>query len=405
MSQQPSPRKQLWWCNIHHVINDGYIASLSLLLPFIAADLGLSYTQSGLLKTVSHGAMSAAQLPAGFLAERLGEILLLGSGTAFFGLSYAGLLFAVSYPMALAAVFCAGVGGGAYHPVGTGLVADAFPAERSGSAIGTLNFFGDVGKVLFPVLTGFLLVEVGWRGSCGVLGGVGVVVGLLYMLAFRHQIVWHRRQRKAQKKEQSADKEENGGWRNLVQSWGIAQPRQFGLYAGIGSLDTAIRSGVMAFLGFLLVRQGVSEGEVGWCMSLTFLGGAMGKLLCGMPMQKLGAVKLILVTELMMVAGCWFLPELSGGWALYVFLPLFGFVLNGTSSIIYIGLVPTLAAERRSRGYALYYTLTFVAAAAAPFLFGLSGDWWGLDAVFYLAGGAMLIGLPLTVFLRAPQPL
>jgi MFS family permease len=111
------------------VINDGYIASLSLLLPFIVADLGLSYTQSGLLKTVSHGAMSAAQLPAGFLAERLGEILLLGSGTAFFGLSYAGLLFVVSYPMALAAVFFAGAGGGAYHPVGTGLVADAFPAE------------------------------------------------------------------------------------------------------------------------------------------------------------------------------------------------------------------------------------------------------------------------------------
>ncbi|MGY8825110.1 MAG: MFS transporter [Candidatus Latescibacterota bacterium] len=136
-------------------------------------------------------------------------------------------------------------------------------------------------------------------------------------------------------------------------------------------------------------------------MSLTFLGGAMGKLLCGMPMQKLGAVKLILVTELLMIAGCWFLPELSGGWSLYVFLPLFGFVLNGTSSIIYIGLVPTFAAERRSRGYALYYTMTFVAAAAAPLLFGLSGDWWGLDAVFYLAGGSMLVGLPLTVFLRA----
>ena len=58
----PSPNKQLWWCNLHHVINDGYIASLSLLLPFIAADLGLSYSQAGLLKTFSHGAISAAHL-------------------------------------------------------------------------------------------------------------------------------------------------------------------------------------------------------------------------------------------------------------------------------------------------------------------------------------------------------
>ena len=102
-AETPSPRKQLWWCNLHHIVNDGYIASIALLLPFMAADLGLSYSESGLIKTFSHGAISAAQLPAGFLAGRLGEILLLGSGTALFGLGYAGLLLAFSYPAALAA--------------------------------------------------------------------------------------------------------------------------------------------------------------------------------------------------------------------------------------------------------------------------------------------------------------
>ena len=89
-------RRHLWWCNALHVINDGYIASLSLLLPFIAADLNLTYTQSGLLKTASQGAISAAQIPAGLLAERYGEVLLLGLGTAWFGLSYAGLMLAPS---------------------------------------------------------------------------------------------------------------------------------------------------------------------------------------------------------------------------------------------------------------------------------------------------------------------
>ena len=61
---------QLWWCNILHIFNDGYLASLSLLLPFMAADLALSYTQAGLIKSVGIGAMSAAQIPAGLLAER-----------------------------------------------------------------------------------------------------------------------------------------------------------------------------------------------------------------------------------------------------------------------------------------------------------------------------------------------
>ena len=393
-------RKTLWWCNVHHIVNDGYIASLSLLLPFIAADLGLSYTESGLLKTVCQGAISAAQVPAGFLAERVGEVLLLGAGTTFFGLGYAALMGAFVYPVALLAVFAAGIGGGAYHPVGTGLVADAFPGERSGPAIGELNFFGDVGKVAFPALTGVLIGYVGWRGSCGLLGGLGAAVGVFYLLVFRRQILGHRQrpERPREKaEEQPVDRQSLAG---RLQSWGVAHPGQFGLYAAIGSLDTAIRAAVMAFLGFLLVREGVGEELVGWCVSLTFLGGAMGKLLCGLPMRRLGAVRLILLTEGLMIAGCWALPQLAASWWLAVFLPLFGFVLNGTSSVLYIGLVPTLAQQRRSRGYALYYTLNFIAGAAAPFLFGLAGDAFGLDTAYYLAGAAMLVGLPAVAFLK-----
>ena len=70
MHRQPevNPKKHLWWCSILHVINDGYITSLALLLPFIAKDLDLTYTESGLLKTAIHGAISISQVPAGFLA-------------------------------------------------------------------------------------------------------------------------------------------------------------------------------------------------------------------------------------------------------------------------------------------------------------------------------------------------
>ena len=95
-----SLRTHLWWCSLLHVFNDGCLASLSLLLPFLAADLGLSYTQSGLVKTTCSVAISAAQIPAGLLAERFGEILIHGLGTAWFGLSYVGMLLAASYPLA-----------------------------------------------------------------------------------------------------------------------------------------------------------------------------------------------------------------------------------------------------------------------------------------------------------------
>ncbi|SVD53711.1 uncharacterized protein METZ01_LOCUS406565, partial [marine metagenome] len=44
------------------------------------------------------------------VAEKVGEILVLGLGTAWFGLSYVAMLLAAGYPLALLIAFSAGAG-------------------------------------------------------------------------------------------------------------------------------------------------------------------------------------------------------------------------------------------------------------------------------------------------------
>ena len=48
-----------------------------VLLPVLAQNLGLSYTQVGLLKATSSSAMALLEIPSGFLAEKFGEKRLL----------------------------------------------------------------------------------------------------------------------------------------------------------------------------------------------------------------------------------------------------------------------------------------------------------------------------------------
>ncbi|MYE88533.1 MFS transporter [Candidatus Poribacteria bacterium] len=389
------PKKYLWWCSVLHIINDGYISSLSILLPFIAVDLNLTYAQSGFLKTASHGAISATQIPAGIFAERIGDILILGIGTTWFSLSYMGLILAFSYPLALMLIFSSGVGGGVYHPVGTALVSNVYPPEKAGPAISTLNFFGDVGKVLFPALAGILVIRVGWGASCAVLGTIGLAASVLYLFFFRADIGVKRHSPTPKIETQKGSRTK---WMTF-QGWGIAQPTQFTLYSIIGLLDNGIRAAVTTFLAFL-IKIRVDANAVGGLMSLTFFGGALGKLLCGMPIQKLGIKKIILLTELLMILGCFALPSVPSGWVIVLFLPLFGFMLNGTSSVIYVGTAPTLNAEFRSRGYALHYTLSFIASATAPYLAGFVGDTYNLKVIFYASGAVMLFALPLVMFLK-----
>ena len=394
-SNPTKPKKYLWWCSVLHIINDGYISSLSILLPFIAVDLNLTYSQSGFLKTASHGAISATQIPAGILAERLGDILILGIGATWFSLSYIGLILAFSYPLALILIFSSGVGGGVYHPVGTALVSNVYPGEKAGPAISTLNFFGDVGKVLFPALAGILVIRIGWGASCAVLGTIGFAASILYIFFFRSDIGTKRKQTTPKAEAQKGSRTR---WLTF-QGWGIAQPTQFTLYSILGLLDNGIRAAVTTFLAFL-IKIRIDAGAVGGLMSLTFFGGALGKLLCGMPIRKLGIKKIILLTELLMILGCFALPSVPSGWVIVLFLPLFGFMLNGTSSVIYVGTAPTLNAEFRSRGYALHYTLSFIASATAPYLAGFIGDTYDLKAIFYANGAVMLFALPLVMFLK-----
>ena len=180
--------------------------------------------------------MAAAQIPAGFLAERLGELLLLGLGTAWYSISYVTVAAAVGFTSLFLLMVSAG----------------------AGTAIGRLNFFGDVGKVAFPALAGVLVAAVGWRGTFTGLGCLGLAVSAAFLLYFRNHIRTRRQRRPPAAKSAG---------------WGIVHRSKFSRYAAIGFLDVAVRTAVVTFLGFQLLAVGLDESKLGWMISLTFLGG------------------------------------------------------------------------------------------------------------------------------------
>jgi MFS-type transporter involved in bile tolerance (Atg22 family) len=58
-------------------------------------------------------------------------------------------------------------------------------------------------------------------------------------------------------------------------------------------------------------------------------------------------------------------------------------------------------AERRSRAYGLYYTLSIGSSSLSPALYGLLGDAVGVTATVLVIGAAVLVTIPLCLVLRA----
>ena len=158
-----------------HTCNDALFAVMYPLLPLIAADLGLSYAEVGLVKALYSGASAVLQLPAGVLAERCGRVRhcwpweRLGRGRAARDGSRHDL------PDPAGAGRAAGLGGNFQHPLASTMVARAFEGGRRGTAIGTLNFAGDLGKMAAPALVGLIALPFGWRAALLALGVFGLV--------------------------------------------------------------------------------------------------------------------------------------------------------------------------------------------------------------------------------------
>src|ERR671914_790433 len=68
----PRAWRELWLITIGHGLTHWYPATFYLLLPLIGAELGLSYSQIGLIMTCKYIASAVANVPGGVLAGKVG---------------------------------------------------------------------------------------------------------------------------------------------------------------------------------------------------------------------------------------------------------------------------------------------------------------------------------------------
>jgi MFS transporter, FSR family, fosmidomycin resistance protein len=363
-----------------HLVNDGCFVAIYPILPLIAKEFNLSYTQVGFLKTALTGSSTAFQLPMAMLAERFGDITFLALGMAWVAVGLMIIGVASSFLQVLLLTLCAGSGGSVQHPVASAFVSREYEGRNRGSALGILNFAGDLGKFVVPAVFALSLAWYGWRWSLFALGAVSFFFSGVFWYALRHK---DHRQRAARQAQPAATK-----------GWGILSPKTFASLLSIGVLDGSVRNALLTFVPFLLMAKGVSEVSTSLMLTVIFAGGAIGKLGCGILADKLGTTAMIVLTEALTGACLLALLPVDQMWLLPLLFCL-GFFLNGTSSVLLDGVADLFDSSKRSRGYGLYFTIYLGSGAISPSLYGLVGDAMGLQSVFVAMALVSLAIVPL----------
>ena len=377
-------KRTLATCSTVHAVHDGLQDVSYVLLPLLAQSFGLSLAQVGVIRGAHRAAMAAFQIPAGLIAERFGERNLLALGTVVVGLAFLGLGYAPGFWAILVALFCAGVGSSVQHPLGSTIISRTYAAEGRRAALGTYNFAGDVGKFAFGAVVSLLMLAgISWQTPVLGFGVVALVAAgaVIALIADAPPV------------ERAAARGKNAA------GWGIRDRQGFTVLCLIEILDSSTRAGFLTFIAFLLIAGGVSEGWAASAVPLVFIGGMAGKLACGLLAERLGVVRMIVITEIATAVGIFATLALPGVGA-FLLLPLLGIVLQGTSSVLYATVGEFVEPERLPRTFGFFYTIGSICGIVAPLGYGLLGDRFGVGAAIATMGVLILLTVPLAALLK-----
>lgn len=382
---QERPKRTLATCCTVHVVHDGFSDVTYVLLPLLAQTFGLSLAQVGMIRSAHRVAMAAFQLPAGLIAERFGERNLLAIGTLVAGVAFIALGFAPGFWAVLATLFFAGVGSAVQHPLSSTIISHAYPGEGRRIALGTYNFFGDVGKFAFGGIASLcVLAGLSWQAPVIAFGIAGVAAAAMIFLT-----VSNTRSREAKP----------GAEKPKVRGWGIRHKPAFAALCALDAVDSMTRTGFLTFIAFLLIARGLPEWWAALAVPVILTGGMLGKYACGVLAERIGVLRTIVITEVATGVGILLTLALPGV-AAFVLLPLIGIVLQGTSSVIYGTIGDLVEPERLPRAFAMVYTMGACCGIIAPLGYGLLGDAIGIEKTIAVVGAFVLLSLPLCLVLR-----
>jgi MFS family permease len=377
-----------------HALSHFYLLALPPLFPLIKAEFDVSYARLGLLLTLLNLATAAAQIPAGFLTDRIGARTLLLGGVALMGAATAAQGLSASYPMMLMLVVLAGIGNSVVHPTDYVIMSASIEPHWLARAFSIHTFAGNVGFVLAPMSMIALATVVGWRGAL-------FCAGLLALLVLAGLILFGRDLQGEPRQRPRRDGPAAISSRQLLLSAPI-------LLLLFYTLTAMVTSGVHSFsVATLVTVQGIDLGAANRVLTAFLITSSAGILLGGILADRTRRYVLVTSVAFGAAALLLLLPALLSLSALML-IDLFGLagLLQGSvrpARDLRVRAVTPKGAT--GRVFAFVMTGLNIGAAISPLLFGLLLDLGEPRLVFWLLAGfsALAVLLALVVQQVATQ--
>src|SRR6266513_940847 len=385
--------REMWLITLGHSLTHWYPATFYLILPIIGKELGLTYSQIGLIMTCQYIAGAVANIPGGVLVDTVGRKgVLMATSLFWVGFPYLLMGFTHSYLMLLGCVALVGFGNSLWHPTAIPTLARRFP-ERKGLVLSLHGMGGNVGDAIAPIVVGALLATLSWRQVVVLNVVPGVVISLLIFVFLGTM------QLGGKKRETSGDT-----GRQSLREYFRGVPALF-LLSTSSAFRSMTQNALLTFLPvYLAYEMGYSPFWVGACMFALQTAGFAAAPVAGHLSDRMGR-KSVMMTSMAMTAVVLVFMALAGkSLAFVAFVAVLGFFLYAIRPVLQAWLLETTPRNMGGTSIGVLFGAQAVGSSIGPLLGGLVADSYGLTATFAFLAGTIVAANLFILFMPKSEP-
>ncbi len=388
--------REVWLISAGHGLTHWYTATFYLLLPLIGKELGLSYTEIGLIMTVQHLAGAISNLPGGMLVDTVGKKgYLMATSLFWVGFPYALMSLTHNFWMLLVCVTLVGIGNNLWHPAAIPTLAYRYP-QRKGLVLSFHGMGGNLGEALAPVVVGAMLAWFSWRAVVVINVVPGFVMASMILLMLGALTM-------ARTREDGSINAAAGSWnaRQYLRDFvSLLRNKGLMLVSCSSAFRTMTQVGLLTFLPvYLAYELGYSPFVVGICLTVLQVAGFIAAPIAGHLSDKLGRKRVVIssmvLTGVMIVA-----MALAGKSSWFVvFIALVGFFLYAMRPVLQAWAVESTPKHLAGTGVGLQFGIQAVGASIAPTVFGMIADAYDIYTGFFFLAGTIVFANLLVFFM------
>ncbi|MEA5455955.1 MFS transporter [Sinomonas sp. JGH33] len=287
-TRQPSETRKalrVRWAFVALLVIGGVVnyldrSNLSIANTTIAKEFALNPVQMGLLLSAFSWPYAIANLPAGYLVDKLGPKKMFAWAAGLWSLVSAVSAAANSFGFLYAARVALGIAESPFFTASLKVTDRWFNKTERALPVSIVNTGSQIANAIAPPLLTYLLITMSWRGMFVFIAALGVLIVLVWLRMYRDPSIREQILIKGAEADSAEEAEKKSvkpaGWGELFRH----RNTYFMILGAFGIFYT-----VWVYLtwlpSYLQTSRGLSLTQSGWLASLPFLCGVLGVLFGG----------------------------------------------------------------------------------------------------------------------------